>query len=254
MPPSRAVDWAMVLLAVFSVSLLVVEFFTPVTPAQAEFIGNIDLAIVAVFWVEFAVRLGKAERKGRYVLAHWYDVLGMLPVSHPALRSLRLLRLLRLLFVFARLVRAFNRAFGEEFYRVTFGKYKAALVEEISDRLTLRILTLAQRWFTKVKLSEALRKALEENRQDLVWMEHEILQTSPKFRRFSGIPGYVRASAFASEAVTDVLIRTLSDERMNAILARVMSDLFEEMKKEVSEKEWKKVGASSADAPAGGGG
>ncbi|PEN13966.1 hypothetical protein CRI94_07895 [Longibacter salinarum] len=101
----------------------------------------VDLMFVSVFIVEILIRWGLAIYRGRYhrwffyPFVHWYDVLGCIPVS--SLRSLRLLRIIAMVPKMQRLgVVDFRKT---ALYR-TFSKYGGIVVEELSDRVAVRIL------------------------------------------------------------------------------------------------------------------
>jgi voltage-gated potassium channel len=64
-----------------------------------------DLALVALFAVEWAVRLERSPQPSRFALRHGWELLGMVPLLLPLppfLRILRLVRLVRILRVFGR--------------------------------------------------------------------------------------------------------------------------------------------------------
>ncbi len=100
-----------------------------------------DLAFVAVFATEIVVRWGLAiyrERHHRwffYPFVHWYDVLGCIPVS-----SLRSLRLLRVIAMVPKLQRTGLIDLKQTYPYRTFEKYRDIVLEEISDRVTVRII------------------------------------------------------------------------------------------------------------------
>jgi len=101
----------------------------------------VDLLFVAVFVVEIIVRWGLAIYRQRYhrwffyPFVHWYDVLGCIPVS--SFRSLRLLRIVSMIPKMQRLGLVDLRKTA--LYR-TFSKYGGIVVEELSDRVAVRIL------------------------------------------------------------------------------------------------------------------
>lgn len=57
--------------------------------------ATIDLALVAVFLVDFVVRALRAADRREYLRRHWYDVLGLIPLYAESLSWLRLARLVR---------------------------------------------------------------------------------------------------------------------------------------------------------------
>ncbi|MDA8202493.1 MAG: ion transporter [Chloroflexi bacterium] len=65
----------------------------------------LELALTALFVLEFAVRILAAHDRSQYLRGHWIDVVALAPPVR-ALRVLRLLRLLRLVRTFASVYRA----------------------------------------------------------------------------------------------------------------------------------------------------
>jgi hypothetical protein len=100
-----------------------------------------DLAFVAVFVVEIGIRWGLAIYRQRYhrwffyPFVHWYDVLGCIPVS-----SLRSLRLLRVIAMVPKMQRIGLIDLRDTYLYRTFEKYRDIVLEEISDRVTVRII------------------------------------------------------------------------------------------------------------------
>ena len=105
-------DQLMLVLAVVSVGLLgYVEFF-PHSAEVAYWVFVADACVCGVFLIEFLVRWRRTGWERWFPLRNWYEVLGMIPIAHPALRGLRLLRVIVLVM---RLARTADRAFGEKF-------------------------------------------------------------------------------------------------------------------------------------------
>ncbi len=100
-----------------------------------------DLAFVAVFVTEILVRWGLAIYRQRYhrwffyPFVHWYDVLGCIPVS-----SLRSLRLLRIIAMIPKMQRLGLFDLRKTYLYRTYEKYRDIVLEEISDRVTVRII------------------------------------------------------------------------------------------------------------------
>jgi voltage-gated potassium channel len=72
---------------------------------DASALQGIEVGLTVLFLAEFAIRLGAARDRGRYLRSHWIDAAALAPPIR-GLRALRLLRLLRLLRSFAGLYRA----------------------------------------------------------------------------------------------------------------------------------------------------
>ncbi len=102
----------------------------------------IDLYFVAIFLTEFFVRwIWAVYRKTYYKwffypFLNWYDLLGCIPVG-----SLRFLRILRVISIAVRLQRLHVIDLTRTYLYAQVKKYYNVLVEEISDRVVINILS-----------------------------------------------------------------------------------------------------------------
>jgi hypothetical protein len=105
-----------------------------------------DLAFVAVFVTEILIRWGLAIYRQRYSrwffypFVHWYDVIGCIPVS-----SLRSLRLLRVIAMIPKIQRIGLLDLRKTYPYRKYLKYRDLLLEEISDRVTVRLIESLQK-------------------------------------------------------------------------------------------------------------
>jgi len=107
---------------------------------------QIDLLFVLIFITEVVIRWGisiykKAyDRWYFYPFIHWYDVLSCIPLNG----TFRLLRLLRLFSLFYRLQRVGAIDITRTYFYGKFTKILNIIVEEISDRVVVNVLTGTQ--------------------------------------------------------------------------------------------------------------
>lgn len=101
---SLLIDTLIVILALFSIVLLLVEIIARPSSNQVKWFARTDLTICAVFFVEFTSRLLYANSKKAYLQRNWIDIIAMIPVTDPAIRWVRGLRIVRLARI-ARVVR-----------------------------------------------------------------------------------------------------------------------------------------------------
>jgi hypothetical protein len=119
-----------------------------------------DLLFVAVFAAEILIRWGLAIYRQRYhrwffyPFVHWYDVLGCIPVG-----SFRSLRLLRLISMIPKMQRLGLVDLRDTYLYATFAKYRDIVLEEISDRVTVRIINGLQ---NEIRGSERVTKRIRE--------------------------------------------------------------------------------------------
>lgn len=193
-----------------------------------------DLCFVAVYLTEFTLRWGVAIARGTYhrwffyPFAHWYDLLGCIPVG--SFRWLRILRVVNLLF---RLQRMGIVDLSQTWLGQTLLKYYNIIVEEVSDRVVMQVLSGAQREvgggspllhriekevlaprqqrlvsFVAERIAEATRKTHSEYRVDLAsYFAHltdEAITRTQAGRRLAAIPvAGPRAITLLGEAVRE---------------------------------------------------
>lgn len=200
---------------------------------RANFI-MIDLAFVSVFLLDVILgwTVAIVERRYHrwffYPFVHWYDVLGCIPVG--GFRILRILRLVSLLHRLQRLGVIDIR--GWRLYGV-YQKYYEILMEELSDRIALRLLGSIQ---DQVRASDSLSRRLT---QDVVMPRKEQLIHEISRRLESTVDGAYRANRDDLMRYISVLVgRTLAESpevrRLKRLplggqVARAMDDSLSEI-------------------------
>ena len=115
------------------------------SPLYEEF-PLIDLVFVTIFLTEFTVRWIIAIRRKIYhrwfffPFVYWYDLIGSLPFG-----SFRFLRILRIFALLHRLNKMKVLDVRDTYFYTRYQKYRAILVEEVSDRVVLNVLSGIQK-------------------------------------------------------------------------------------------------------------
>lgn len=243
------VDIVMISLALVSVGLLIYEEVYDPGAAATRRIIIIDLVIVGIFAIEFLWRLARAPDRKAYVKGHWYDLVGMVPVSHPLFRGFRLARVLRLVVLSGRLVRATNRSFGEAVVEKTVGRYKDIIVEEISDRIILRVLDETERVLTAGAYGSSTARALHANRDALMARINDQLKEDRATRWAMHVPGMERVLEAVQERTINSVIATVGSEEVNQTIISVVREILGDLRREVAKKEWKAAGEPTPTPP-----
>lgn len=236
-PALRPLDVLMLLLALFSVGLLGWEFWGDVTETQRKWILRIDLAICALFAVEFGWRWREQRWARDYVLRNWYEIVGMIPVAHPALRAFRLIRLVRVVVLLARAGRAADRVLGDDFTHRLLARLKAAVVNSISGAVTVAVLDEVAQVLSKGRYTENISRALAENQRELRGMVLEKLREDPQTGRLSRLPFYDDIVESVIDAVLRVVESVLKDARTDELVADILRENLTQLRAAVHERE-----------------
>lgn len=104
-----------------------------------------DLIFVAIFILEFCIRWVIAIYRKKhykwffYPFLHWYDVIGCIPLA-----SFRFLRVLRIGSMIVRLHKMGVIDLRQSYFFGIYQRYSAILVEEVSDRVVVNVLSGVQ--------------------------------------------------------------------------------------------------------------
>jgi len=96
----RWTDWPLTVLALALIPILIVPYLFDLSTSTEDALVALDFLIWGVFTADLLVKLTIAPARGRYLRAHWFDVLlVVLPLLRPlrATRSVRTLRSLPVL-------------------------------------------------------------------------------------------------------------------------------------------------------------
>lgn len=227
-------DWLMLMLAVLSVGLLIWEMLGDVSEGVRQLIIAIDYGICAIFALEFVWRWRMAGWTLDYVWRNWYEVLGMLPLQHPAIRGFRLFRVVRILILLSRFGRAADRALGDEFTYRLVNRFKNAIVESISSAVTVAVLDEVREVMVRGQYARNIARALAENQDQLRAMIAEKLREDPGAGRLSRLP----LARDLTEAVIDSALRVveqvLQDPRTEELIADLLRENLQQIRASVA--------------------
>ncbi|MEA3191467.1 MAG: voltage-gated potassium channel [Thermoplasmata archaeon] len=235
--PIGTLDWLMLVLALLSVGMLAYETWGPVTPEQTAQIILADYVIIGIFALEFAYRWIRDPKPATFPLRNWYEVLGMIPVSHPAIRGFRLFRIVRIVVIMARFGRAADRVFGEGFTRRLLARFKKAIVDTIGDAITVKVLDETLEVLQKGRYAANLADAMERHGPEMQAIIVEKIKADPELGTVRHIPFFDAVVATSSKVTQRVLIDLLRDPRMDDMVKQIIRDNVEQIRAAVRQKE-----------------
>lgn len=232
-----ATDWLMLSLAVLSIGMLSYETWGNPTAEQTQRILLGDLVIIGIFAIEFSLRWARDERPKSFPLRNWYEILGMIPVAHPAVRGFRLFRIVRIVVILGRFGRAADRAFGEDFTYRLIGKYKGALVDAISGAVTLRVLADTEAVLLKGQYARNMADAIESRGDEMLKLAIEKVKADPEVGRIRHMPFFEEIVGTTGRVSQRIMIDLLRDPRMGDLMRDIIAQNTRQIRDAVRAKE-----------------
>lgn len=227
-PPVRArvrpLDWLMLALAIISVALLCYETWWPIDELTRQFVLNCDYLLCALFAVEFLWRWRAEGWKRNYLTRNWYEIIGMIPVAHPAIRAFRLFRVIRIVILLSRFGMAADRAVGDDFTYRLVNRFKTAIVNSISNAVTIAVIEEVKDVLSKGTYTQNISRALQENQNDVRAMILEKLRNDPQTGRLKMLPFYNDIVSSVLDAALRVIEEVLKDPRTDELVADMLRE------------------------------
>lgn len=229
-PPVTVVDWLMLVLAIGSVALLSWITFFDVDPATERRIIIADYVVCGIFAVEFGWRWRRSEMGWRFLRTYWYEIIGMIPLSHPAFRSFRLLRIVIIL---ARLGRALDRAIGDRATAYLVGRFSDTIVGVIRKPVTIAVLDEVVAVIQTGHYPDHIASALERNRGALDDLVVDLIRENERTGRLKFVPFHDDVVRLVSDTVVAILGDGLKDPRIHELIADAIGESAEQLRASV---------------------
>ncbi|HLR83521.1 MAG TPA: ion transporter [Nocardioidaceae bacterium] len=228
-----ATDVGMIVLAFVSVGLLLYATFGDVGQEERRRIFLTDVTICAVFAVEFVWRWRREGWKRSFFWRNWYEIIGMIPLSHPALRSFRLLRVV---VVVARVARATDRTAGNRLSQRLLTKLLSPVVEQIKHPITLAVLGEVSTVLRSGNYTHNIGRALEQNQDELRAMILEKVKEDRRIGRLSIIPFHDSVVESTTDTSMRVILAVLDDPRTDELVGDMLRENLLQIRHDVREK------------------
>ena len=222
-------DWLMLVLALVSVGLLVWETAVNLAPDMVRLVLLADLVICGIFAVEFTWRWYREGWTRSYLKHNWYEILGMIPVQHPAVRGFRLFRIIRIIILLSRFGMAADRAFGDEFTYRLVNRFQRQLVNAIKTPVTVAMLEEVSRVLAKGHYTGSIAGALKENEASIEAMIAEKLRQDPQTGRLKHLPFYDEIVENVTQTSFRVIMEVLQDARTEELVADTLKQVLSQI-------------------------
>ncbi len=230
----RAIDWMMVALAIISVGLLLWVWLAE-PPRETELLlFKIDVGICAVFFVEFLWRWRTTGWGWKFLGRNWFEILGMIPVSHPALRAFRLLRVFVLI---ARLGRAVDRTIGDAVTQRLVNRFLVAIIDVLKKPVTVAVLDEVVSVLQTGRYAQNISKALADNQNELRELVLEKIKADPAAGRFKRLPFHDEILGTVTDTAIRVILEMLADPRTDEMISDTLRENIDQIREAVHANE-----------------
>jgi voltage-gated potassium channel len=228
----RGVDWLMVLLAVISVGMLLWVWLADPPVATQQLLFTIDVGICAVFFVEFLFRWRAGGWGWKFLGRNWFEVVGMVPVSHPALRAFRLVRIIVLV---ARLGRAVDRTIGDAVTQRLVNRFLGAVIDVLKKPVTVAVLDEVAAVLKTGRYAQNISRALADNQTELRQMVLDKIKADPTAGRLKRIPFHDEIVGTVTDTTIRVVLEMLADPRTDDMISDTLRENLDQIRTAVIE-------------------
>jgi voltage-gated potassium channel len=234
----RAIDWLMVFLAVVSVGMLAWVWLADPPVATQELLFRIDVGICAIFLVEFLWRWRLGGWGWKFLGRNWFEILGMIPVSHPALRAFRLIRIVVLL---ARLGRAVDRTIGDAVTQRLVNRFLSTVIDVLKKPVTVAVLDEVVAVLRTGRYAQNISRALADNRTELRQMVLDKIKADPAAGRLKRLPFHDEIVGAITDTSIRVVLEMLADPRTDEMISDSLRENLEQIRAAVERDEQRRV-------------
>lgn len=244
--PITTKDWALLGLAILDILMLLGRdvYGEFLSETQRQIIYGIDLAIVGIFAIEFLAELGRASRKTQYVTAHWYNLVGIVPIATITFRAFRLVRILHIW-----VVRTFpsegEATWTTALVRGIIGHYKDVLLEEITDPIILTSINAIEPPLVRAQFAARLGETLAERRDHLHGVVNEAVRSARGAKHILDFQYGRNLVHGITDAAIDSIVASLNSQELNEVISESIKDILDEVRQRVREKEYRIAGGTA---------
>lgn len=243
--PIRSKDYVLLTLAILDVLMLLARdvYGGFLTETHVRIIYFIDLGIVGIFAIEFLSEFVRAKRRFQYVQAHWYNLVGLVPIASVTFRAFRLVRIFHI-WVVKRYPPEGKATWTTALVRGIILHYRNVLLEEITDPIVLTSVGVIEGPLVRSKFAARIGATIDERRDHM----HKVVEDAVRSTRgVSNILnfGYGRKLVHnITDQVLDTTVETLNSAELNEVISESIRDVLDEIRDRVREKDYKVEGGS----------
>jgi hypothetical protein len=241
--PGRSADYNLLLIAFIDIVLLmIINTYGVFLQKQYNFfVYGLDIMVILIWGIDLSLRVRKQlteEKKRYYLLTHWYEVIGVIPI--PLFRPFLLLRGVKLAIAFYKLEKS-----GEEISKtltreITF-RFRDIIVDTIADAVFLQSLKRVEEVMIRLNYAELAKHAFKKYEKELTEVVKNSLYSTTMMGELSKVPFMKGFVNYAGEEISKVISEIMETEVFGNIMKEITKGILEEMYRRVQKLDVERI-------------
>jgi len=241
--PGRSADYNLLLIAFIDIVLLmIINTYGVFLQKQYNFfVYGLDIMVILIWGIDLSLRVRKQlteEKKRYYLLTHWYEVIGVIPI--PLFRPFLLLRGVKLAIAFYKLEKS-----GEEISKtltreITF-RFRDIIVDTIADAVFLQSLKRVEEVMIRLNYAELAKHAFKKYEKELTDVVKNSLYSTTMMGELSKVPFMKGFVNYAGEEISKVISEIMETEVFGNIMKEITKGILEEMYQRVQKLDVERI-------------
>lgn len=230
--PARKTDYF--LLTFLTIDLTAILIWLSYRDLLAEwtfqYFRYFDFGLIGLWSLDFLLRIRRQDQRLRYVSAHWYEALGLIPLQ--PFRFLLVLRAVKIAIAFFRLLRS-DREVGQLVVEEITFRFRDIFVDTISDAVFLRSLERVQEVMDRLDYVSLARQSFQKHQDSMMKAVHTSIHSKSIVGELSRVPLMGSFVNRLGEDVSKIIIEVLETEVTGNIVKDMTSSILHEMEERV---------------------
>ncbi len=241
--PGRSIDYNLLLIAFIDIVLLMlINTYGVFLKKEYNFlIYALDIIVILIWGIDLSIRVRKEqteEKKRYYLITHWYEVVGIIPI--PLFRPFLLLRGVKLAIAFYKLEKS-----GEEISKtltreITF-RFRDIIVDTIADAVFLQSLKRVEEVMIRLNYAELAKHAFKKYEKELTEVVKNSLYSTTMMGELSKVPFMKEFVNYAGEEISKVISEIMETEVFGNIMKEITKGILEEMYQRVQKLDVERI-------------
>lgn len=208
----------------------------------------LDFLLVGAYAVAFFLKAWLDEDPWRWFRRHAWLALALVPITVPILIAQPYFLLVQVAVLLVRGGKAIDRALHLRVVSGLQDRYRARVMEEVSQPLLLNLATALEEALVARDFAGAMGASLHERRGLVEAAVRRGIESTPRLSRVARLPPVQRWVDDVTHDVVDAAHAALASPETNALLREAIRDAFQELRAGIQEPKWPKHGISAGEA------